>query len=131
MYRALTGKGRNATGGEFDAAPTKAERDKYWATLFRALGDIVHLIQDMGQPQHTRNDQHAGKFPEFLTGHASVYEKYIDCRVKGGPVEEISRYQDYYIYNCDPLTSPEYAVPVFTKYSDYFSTRDGWHRALS
>jgi len=31
-----------------------------WATTFRALGDRVHLIQDMVQPQHTRNDPHAG-----------------------------------------------------------------------
>lgn len=25
---------------------------------FRALGQVIHLIQDLGQPQHTRNDAH-------------------------------------------------------------------------
>lgn len=24
------------------------------------IGDFVHLVQDMGQPPHTRNDRHAG-----------------------------------------------------------------------
>jgi hypothetical protein len=131
MYRALIGKGRNALGEEFDAAPTKTERDKYWATLFRALGDIVHLMQDMGQPQHTRNDQHAGKFPEFLTGHKSVYEAYLDCRATGGQIEAIDNYQDYYFDSCYPLTYVGYSTPVFTRYSDYFATRDGAGRGLA
>jgi hypothetical protein len=128
LYRALTGKGRNASGDEFDAALTKAERDKYWATLFRALGDIVHLVEDMAQPQHTRNDMHSG-VPGF--GHESVYEKYIDCRATGGPVEGIDNYQDYYINACGSLTYTGYATPVFTKYSDYFSTRDGSGKGLA
>ena len=131
LYRALTGKGRNASGDEFDAAPTQADRNKYWATLFRALGDIVHLIQDMGQPQHTRNDQHAGKFPEFLTGHKSVYEAYLDCRATGGQFEYIDNYQDYYIDSCYPLTYGDYPTPVFARYADYFATRDGSGRGLA
>ena len=66
MYRALTGK-RN---GNTDVATTKDERNKYWATTFRALGDVVHLVEDMGQPQHTRNDAHSG-VRGF--GHACIY----------------------------------------------------------
>ncbi|OGI68354.1 MAG: hypothetical protein A2W18_01170 [Candidatus Muproteobacteria bacterium RBG_16_60_9] len=69
MYRALTGKKADS---DDPFAATKEGRNKYWATTFRALGDVVHLVQDMGQPQHTRNDPHAGKFPESLTGHASM-----------------------------------------------------------
>ncbi len=44
------------------AIPTReALRTAYWAArLSRALGDAVHLLQDMAQPQHTRNDAHAG-----------------------------------------------------------------------
>jgi hypothetical protein len=124
MYRALTGKNQNGD----DVAPTQADRNKYWATLFRALGDIVHLVQDMGQPQHTRNDMHSG-VPGF--GHESVYEKYLDCRATGGPVEGIDNYQDYYIDACGSLTYTGYATPVFTKYSDYFSTRDGSGKGLA
>ncbi|HEX8617277.1 MAG TPA: hypothetical protein VF911_06815 [Thermoanaerobaculia bacterium] len=39
--------------------------------LFWQIGRVVHLIQDMGQPEHTRNDQH-----RFANGAraASIYE---------------------------------------------------------
>jgi hypothetical protein len=33
----------------------RAFRDAYWATTFRALGSVMHLVQDMGNPQHTRD----------------------------------------------------------------------------
>src|SRR5690606_14585558 len=78
MYRALTGRARDGR----EVAPTQAERNKYWATTFRALGDVVHLVQDMGQPQHTRNDPHLGCYL-LLAGEASVYEKYIESRALG------------------------------------------------
>ena len=55
---ALTGLDK--TGA--NVAPVASIRNVYWATAFRALGDIVHLNQDMAQPQHTRNDAHAGRF---------------------------------------------------------------------
>ncbi|BCO30781.1 hypothetical protein TspCOW1_08840 [Thiohalobacter sp. COW1] len=52
-------------------------RKAYWATTFRALGDVLHLIQDMAQPQHTRNDLHNTDY-----GHGErVYEKYTNARV--------------------------------------------------
>lgn len=40
--------------------------------MFLSLGHVIHLIQDLGQPQHTRNDSHA-------TG--SRYEKYSSNRL--------------------------------------------------
>ena len=63
MWRALTLKAQEADGTLTDAVEptnwtytTKAElRNAYWATMFRAVGDMVHLLQDAGQPQHTRN----------------------------------------------------------------------------
>lgn len=45
MYRALTGRNKDGQA----IAKTQEERNKYWATTFRALGDVVHLI-------HTRNE---------------------------------------------------------------------------
>lgn len=33
-------------------------RSQYAGDTFRALGQIIHLIQDATQPQHTRNDAH-------------------------------------------------------------------------
>ena len=38
--------------------PAKADRDAQLALTFRALGQVIHLIQDAAQPQHTRNDAH-------------------------------------------------------------------------
>ena len=43
-------------------AESKDKRDTYLAKTFRTLGHVVHLVQDMAQPQHTRNDSHGGFF---------------------------------------------------------------------
>jgi hypothetical protein len=119
MYRALTGtdkKGKNVAG-------LTEERNKYWATTFRALGGVVHIVQDMGQPQHTRNDQHAGKFPESVTGHKSVYEAYTNARAIGLPSVSI----DGQATVPSPLIEDGYPNTRFTNYADFFSTarRDG------
>jgi len=37
---------------------TKAERDRNWAKMFRALGQVMHLLQDSANPSHVRNDAH-------------------------------------------------------------------------
>lgn len=48
------------------------ERDRCFALLFRSLGQLIHLVQDAGVPEHTRNDAHplsgvrfAGFWPGF------------------------------------------------------------------
>lgn len=38
--------------------PDPQNRETYEARTFRAIGHVVHLLQDMAQPQHTRNDAH-------------------------------------------------------------------------
>ncbi|MDH5649688.1 MAG: hypothetical protein OEY67_08525 [Gammaproteobacteria bacterium] len=53
------------------------EREKYLARAFRTIGHIIHLIQDAGQPQHTRNDSHGG-IP--FAGEKSLYEDYSQRR---------------------------------------------------
>jgi hypothetical protein len=70
MYRALIGKkqdGTNADPSISDNNPTGEKvRKKYWATTFRALGDVLHLNQDMAQLQHMRSDPHSAKPPAFV-----------------------------------------------------------------
>ena len=98
MWRALTLKHRPAVPAAdqslvdvaFASTPAIPSRESlrlaYWATTFRALGDVVHMLQDMAQPQHTRNDAHAGlgcKDGDCLGGHKSYYEAYVEARVKG------------------------------------------------
>jgi hypothetical protein len=123
MYRALTG--RDSQGNPLQPAQgstlTKQSdiRNVYWATIFRALGDVLHLNQDMAQPQHTRNDPHTGKGPgivqALLTGHESVFEKYIQARATGARSYQI----DGTPVTPEPLNYGGYPIPAFTKYSDF------------
>lgn len=39
-------------------APDKSARDANFVDCFRALGQVVHLLEDMSVPLHTRNDVH-------------------------------------------------------------------------
>src|SRR6185437_3253170 len=99
MFRALTlmtkgdGYADIASGAD---APTKQQwRQAYWSSAFRALGDVLHLNQDMAQPQHTRNEPHSGKVcPTVklcLGGHTSVYEKYINARLLTSPTFSVGQ----------------------------------------
>src|SRR5207248_9775652 len=68
----LQGRGTASTQNQFSVldarryqllsltAATRAERDRNTALLFRTLGHVTHLLQDMAQPQHTRRDAHLG-----------------------------------------------------------------------
>jgi hypothetical protein len=49
MWTALTGTDKQGRS----VALNREQRDAYWATTFRSLGDVVHLLQDLSQPQHT------------------------------------------------------------------------------
>jgi len=49
--------------------PTKEDRDANLAKTFRSIGHVIHLIEDLAQPQHTRDDPH---------GSGSLYEQYTD-----------------------------------------------------
>ncbi|MGH8850787.1 MAG: hypothetical protein ACREYD_07325, partial [Casimicrobiaceae bacterium] len=49
--------------------PNFQSRQQNLATMFRTLGHIMHLVQDLGQPQHTRNDSH---------GFVHRFETYVD-----------------------------------------------------
>jgi hypothetical protein len=66
--------------------PRREDRDRYTARMFRALGHAVHLLQDMAQPQHTRNDPHLAcdsAVLRFIAGETSWYEAYIETRALG------------------------------------------------
>ncbi len=65
FYEALTDRSKNF-------------RDARFGLMFRSLGQVIHHIQDMAQPQHTRLDLHCDVFPCRLIGQfaLSVYERY-------------------------------------------------------
>ena len=135
MFRALTLLTYNGTGypeiaAGVDAATKEQWRQAYWATTFRVLGDVLHLNQDMAQPQHTRNEPHSGKAcpntQVCLGGHTSVYEKYVNGRAllqdsfsAGAPSEAFIKISPA------PLSIASYPTPTFAKYSDFWSTSPG------
>jgi hypothetical protein len=134
MWRALTLTKKNDDGsfGDLLIAPSKQEieRKRYWATTFRSLGDALHLIQDMSQPQHTRNEPHSGLGPsilETITGHASWLEVYVEARASNEKSFEVDYADQNLIVKIKspaPLTGLDtYPAVKLNRYSDYWTTQ--------
>ncbi|MCF6263518.1 MAG: hypothetical protein L3J24_08055 [Xanthomonadales bacterium] len=56
----------------------KTTREEYFGSLFRNIGQGIHHIQDMTQPQHVRDDPHL----PVLGEEVSLYEKYSNCKYR-------------------------------------------------
>ncbi len=153
MWRALTLKkilangtleGITPIGGLLSYAADEAERKAYWATTFRTLGDSVHLLQDMAQPQHTRLDKHSGiacvdpSNPDAacLGGHASFFENYLKARTL--TTTSFSLDETISVTLPPPpgtglerqTTRPQlnyagHPLPAFANYRDFFATDTG------
>jgi len=75
FYAALSGDSTelNGIGGiEGKINMDENERGRCFALLFRSLGQLIHLIQDAGNPEHTRNDAHP------LSGLPLGFEDYAE-----------------------------------------------------
>lgn len=90
---------------------------------------MVHLVQDMGQPQHTRNEVHCGgsyNVSEPGCGHKSVYEKYIEARATGEAFT-VSRLIGGNLItqpaNAVQLVYGGYPIPQFDNYASFFTNR--------
>jgi hypothetical protein len=61
-------------------ATSKADHDKYFGLTFQTLGQVIHHIQDMAQPQHVRNDPHCDAFVCRIVNRSKPgrYEKYTE-----------------------------------------------------
>lgn len=59
------------------ASNLQEERDLYLAAAFRALGETMHLLADMTQPAHVRNDSHPKFEPLEQTINASSVRDYV------------------------------------------------------
>ena len=61
------------------------EREALWADLFRALGQIMHLVVDASVPEHTRNDMHPlGGFTA-----SSSYEYWVSGQHASASMEDV------------------------------------------
>ncbi len=96
-------------------AQTKQERDENWGSVFQALGQIIHHVQDMAQPDHARNDAHCD---HLLCGVSMVlydkswYEHYTDG---------LRRDSDTVFSAL--LTGNTYPIPSFPTAREYWTTQ--------
>jgi hypothetical protein len=84
-FLALVGERDANSNGFREAAERQVdsqERLFRWATAFRSLGDVIHLLQDAAQPQHSRNDRH-----DYHTSpdEHQAFEPFTTARLLGIP----------------------------------------------
>ncbi len=94
MYTALTGKDFN----EVTVASTADERKEYFQKMFRSVGQVMHLVQDLASPAHVRNDPHL-PIPGPLAG--DLYEKYAEAKYNDSwttnyPTVNLSQFSGYW-----------------------------------
>jgi hypothetical protein len=54
-----------------------ADREHYQALMFKALGHLMHLVQDQAVPAHARNDAHLP-----VPGELDWYHRYVDLQAR-------------------------------------------------
>ncbi len=78
------------------------------------LGHILHLVEDMAVPDHTRNDPHIGDGPEGMFTGESSYEKWAgenkNRQTMVGMAENIKNERDF--------SNPEEVFDFLAKYSN-------------
>jgi len=127
MWIALTGERNNKSriGQPYTAALREADsegRMTAWATVFRSLGNVMHLLQDTGQPQHTRNDSHSG----FNTSIQKSFEDYTNDRVLGVTADAGEYVRRFFSALPDSFTAPplgSYPTVRMTAPLRFFTTR--------
>lgn len=67
-------------------------RDAMWADLFRALGQMMHLVVDASVPEHTRNDMH----PLGAMKVENSYERWVGRQHEANPTQEAAFVAKYF-----------------------------------
>jgi len=104
FFRALTNSEPGIRGTEF-------------GTVFQILGHVAHHVQDMGQPQHVRNESHISQgliYPQGPTYdfEGSWYERYTSFKYpEGDPQERLKNL----------LITTQYVIPSFPTAREFWS----------
>lgn len=107
--------GDNAQG-YFYSALTETDplkRDDYFIKTFRAVGQVMHLLQDMAVPAHVRNDFQSHLAFNGIKGNNPVKP----LSWFGNPFEHYVKMQPGVISNTTPVT-PSFASPRLTDFWD-------------
>jgi hypothetical protein len=70
-------------------ATNQLERQTNLLAMFRAVGQVMHLLEDTSQPQHVRNEQHV--FPS-----TNWWVRYLDPWIS--PIEEYGKMHVFQLY---------------------------------
>ena len=133
-FWALTQQATAADGATYalQREGATANRMRRWATAFHSLGNVLHLLGDAAQPQHTRNDPHT---PYILldTAAQQAYEPYTNARVlhdltsPGHGTDFIRSFfgssTTVVLPDFDAATLDGYPIPQFKRPQDFFTTR--------
>ncbi len=107
-----------------------------FATTLKSVGQVIHLLQDAGQPQHTRNDSHGPPVAQTLTGDGpadGAFEAYTEARLLR-LLDTTSRSSPLTHFDGTPPNIADvpllnlrggvtYPVPSFTTPVEFFTTR--------
>ncbi|HUK56956.1 MAG TPA: hypothetical protein VLY20_09895 [Nitrospiria bacterium] len=118
---------------------TKTERNDQFAKMFRALGQVVHLVQDSSVPEHVRNDQHlisaipvlgAFGYEPWILGHVNPLsfsattfsfppnfqlrsfwdtDTYVDSPLQQGPLTGLAEYTNYNFFSEDTIFTERFS----------------------
>lgn len=77
-------------------ATTKAEREDYFAQTFSALGQVMHLLQDMSVPAHVRND---------FQSHLVFTGLCVNDQCSGNPTDWFANPFEHYVQSHSQLIS--------------------------
>jgi len=84
---------------------SKTAKERNFAKTFRGLGQIMHLVQDMSVPAHTRNDAHP---TIWLVAEGDPYEKWAEKYItKDTPFSTTYPAYDYKQYNTAYFLIPQ------------------------
>jgi len=133
-FWALTQQGTAGDGATYalQRETATANRMRRWATAFHSLGNVLHLLGDAAQPQHTRNDPHT---PYILldTSAQQAYEPYTNARVLhalNDPGHGGDFIRSFFgssttvsLPDFDSATLDAYPIPQFKRPQDFFTTR--------
>lgn len=111
FYKALTSSGAS-------------DRDNAYGSLFTSIGHVLHLVEEMAQPQHVRNDNHCDA--DICEKYNSDYKKIFGSQA---PLSNPSRYEYYTYYNLGkanpPINFASYPLVSLPTARNYWFTGNG------
>jgi len=115
-FLALVAERDANSNGVREASEREADSEERlfrWATVFRSLGDVIHLLQDAAQPQHARVDPHD---PHVDPNERQAFEPFTTARLLGIPPSGQQGNNptggETYVYNLTGKQIAAYVTPL-------------------